>query len=643
MSDLHEAIEKGDLARVKGLIEKGVQIIGGEKDNELPILYYALRLGEVDIFHLLLKTALKQEFDVNAQDKKGLTPLYYAAYAKDGKFIDQLIKLKANVNVKIGNSAEDSDGENQPLHVTISVGNVDGFKKLLEVGVDVNARGYCHITALHLAILIRNIDFAKKSIHGKTEKAYKEQFFYHDDSGFDFVEALLKAGADINAKAIGEFTPLHVAASIGNLNVTEILLKEVGVDINATSDKRQTALHYAVQNKKLVELKFVRLLLGEEDNIDSISYRNVISHCTVQNENYDVIKIVKLLLENGAIVDMRDIRERTALHLISRSNIFGTLEIVKLLLEHNANINAIDIYRATVLHFVAQSNNPNIELTKLLIEKGIDIHAVNNCRNTVLHFIAFNKGNNAIKFAELMLEKLSLYKINGQSSCNVNSQNDKGETPVHCVIKGSRNRDILELFLSEEKINLAVKNYQGQTVLHYVVDREDVIEKILLKDGSIINVADTSGNTALHWAASGNYQGAVNLLIKYGANVNVQNEEGKTPLHYAAALGSWNMAIIGMLLENGANVNIEDKKGETALDYAVDMSNLNCVVVLLTAESDVGARSDKFYKFIKKQDIEVLVSLWEGVISKYNKECTMFKKLVQNFNISDMNSVMELL
>src|SRR5699024_4947701 len=64
----------------------------------------------------------------------------------------------------------------------------------------------------------------------------------------NMVEDLLKNGANINTyDSLGHRTPLHFASEGGYLNIVNILLKN-GSNIETTDINGQTPLHYAVHN-----------------------------------------------------------------------------------------------------------------------------------------------------------------------------------------------------------------------------------------------------------------------------------------------------------------------------------------------------------------------------------------------------------
>jgi ankyrin repeat protein len=120
----------------------------------------------------------------------------------------------------------------------------------------------------------------------------------------DVLALLLSKGADIEAKASDDSTPLHFVAGSnrGGTESLELLLAK-GANLNATDETGLTPLHSAVQSK----------------NKDR----------------------VKLLLDKGANVNARDEDDRTPLHFA------GTNEpMVKLLIGQGAQVSSIQLAAA---------------------------------------------------------------------------------------------------------------------------------------------------------------------------------------------------------------------------------------------------------------------------------------------------------
>ena len=59
----------------------------------------------------------------------------------------------------------------------------------------------------------------------------------------------------------------------------------------------------------------------------------------------------------------------------------------------------------------------------------------------------------------------------------------------------------------------------------------------LIAHGAAINVADTSGNTALHYACAYGHQNIMRLLVKEGADGKKENAWKVTPLLIALLKG----------------------------------------------------------------------------------------------------------
>lgn len=92
----------------------------------------------------------------------------------------------------------------------------------------------------------------------------------------------------------------------------------------------------------------------------------------------------------------------------------------------------------------------------------------------------------------------------------------------------------------------------------------DALKKAIENKQSV-NVVDTMGFSALHWAVIKKDTDAIRLLIGNGAQVDKQATKlGLTPLHLAAVLNS--AESVTTLLSCNATPNIVNTKEETPLD-----------------------------------------------------------------------------
>ena len=136
------------------------------------------------------------------------------------------------------------------------------------------------------------------------------------------------------------------------------------------------------------------------------------------------IEIVKILLDNGAIIDTNN--TYTPLHIAANR---GFPTIVNMLLDRNANIEAVDEDGNTPLHWAAMLGFP--EGITILINRGANINATNYDGKTALHFAASNGRSKAV---EILMN----------SGANIEAICNKGKTALHYAVDdNSMNKNIL--------------------------------------------------------------------------------------------------------------------------------------------------------------------------------------------------------
>lgn len=92
------------------------------------------------------------------------------------------------------------------------------------------------------------------------------------------------------------------------------------------------------------------------------------------------------------------------------------------------------------------------------------------------------------------------------------------------------------------------------------------VKALVEADNTLVDVRDSDGSTALHYAVWKGHQEVVAYLLSIGADVNAHNSNGHwgtTPLHAAAHANQ--PAIAQMLIDHGADVTARDLNGKTPL------------------------------------------------------------------------------
>ena len=114
---------------------------------------------------------------------------------------------------------------------------------------------------------------------------------------------------------------------------------------------------------------------------------------------------------------------------------------------------------------------------------------------------------------------------------------------------------------------------------------------LLLRDSVGINVQDSYGLTALHYASRGGHAHMVSTLIEAGARLNVVDNKGSTPL--LAALQGCHGDVTSALLDAGADVSIADDGGMTPLMAAANSSIMVAEIASLSGETVNAQDHDK--------------------------------------------------
>lgn len=89
------------------------------------------------------------------------------------------------------------------------------------------------------------------------------------------------------------------------------------------------------------------------------------------------------------------------------------------------------------------------------------------------------------------------------------------------------------------------------------------VEIILKNDPELINAADETGRTQLHWACRGVHIKIVEYLIENGADVNARDINDVTPLYSLSFRGQTDC--IELVIRNGADIGTKDAGGLDAL------------------------------------------------------------------------------
>lgn len=283
------------------------------------------------------------------------------------------------------------------------------------------------------------------------------------------------------------------------------------------------------------------------------------------------------LVNNGVDINARDgVQDGTPLHYAARAfePSDSNMKIMDLLLKNGADTKATDGEGNTPLHFASVHNIPT------LLREGVNIEALNGMGRTRLHAAA--RRANSYQTVELLLN----------NGANVGARNPHNRyTPLHEAIEseldGQPSLEIITLLL-DRGANIEASAEGGCTPFVLAIRRqpEDAIFvsliTLLLDRGANINVSDEHGMTPLLVAASEpRKKDLIPLLLERGANIEARDKERETVLHLGLAHGELDLGLLNLLLDRGANIEAQNKAGNTALHIAMKKKGAEVEVIRL--------------------------------------------------------------
>jgi len=612
---------KGNVAVVDYLLKNGADAAFVDHDGDTALHIAVERVGlqaNPEEYHTIVTLLLQSDAPVNVVSNEGETPLYACIKGLVG-VMKQLLDCRDDVGLTTSNSnkyplliarerklrdvammlldwganANVSKYNETLLKLASSNGDAELVKTLIHYGADVNQMQGISDTALHVAV-VRCI----------TSSVCKPN---DDGVSLDIVQALLEHGADPNvcppydkssswSTYFGVYRtlpPLLAASRCGNTELVSLLIK-YGAAVGQRTELGRTALHYAIG-------------IDNESSTRSME----------SNHNNNLI--AEMLLSAGANANTMDETGASPLYLACER---GKTEIVKLLLSRGANPNMKlkardrhpvpeacgDHHGKTVLHCILESQFQDVAsitvLMQLLLDGGAEVNAASTDGETPF-YVACSKGLTSV------VAKMLDYgaKVDGhgiRSPLNVACRN-KHMPVVQLLLSNGANPNILEVdaYRCRRTLPLHIAAANGSSEL----------TELLLKHGSNIDVADASGNTALHHGiknyhtsatapptseeikASSNAKSVVDILLENKADVNILNDSGETPLYTAVSSGLLDV-VSEMLQTYGGNTNIPSPD-KNALVAACVADSVELVDMLLKNGADPNLASVSCHPYSK--------------------------------------------
>lgn len=367
--------------------------------------------------------------------------------------------------------------------------SIDQIQKDLEGGANVNAFNDDGFTGVQQAIALDNYDrlllllrygadVTIPAMHKDSNPAYANgntalhiALWYGNMSGRiggsdirDIVNLLIKYGAQVNARNAFKQTAMHMLLQIQNLDTREDVLQillEHGADINAQDNQGNTMLHLSAE---INDGMWIQRLVGNY-SLDMTPYP----------QNVGILGNYNAAMTPGAAVGD------------------GYRSLIRFDLKNNAGFTAQEYARnvangdlADAMDFIpAPLGKDNVREQDrsgrtglmLAIMRNDMAFAENQLKRLAPLEAADNRGNRAMHYACMSRYNPQGYvKLLHTYNATINPVNNYGQTPLFFAIslESPANRKATVEYLLEHGANPDIKDKQGDTVLHIIVERNDV-------------------------------------------------------------------------------------------------------------------------------------------------------------------------
>ncbi|XP_072196902.1 ankyrin-3 isoform X16 [Excalfactoria chinensis] len=586
LNALHLASKEGHVEVVSELIQRGASVDAATKKGNTA-LHIASLAGQAEV----VKVLVTNRANVNAQSQNGFTPLYMAAQENHLEVVKFLLDNGAS------QSLATEDGFT-PLAVALQQGHDQVVSLLLEN----DTKGKVRLPALHIAarkddtkaaaLLLQNDHNAdvesKMMVNRTTESGFTPLHIAAHYGNINVATLLLNRGAAVDFTARNDITPLHVASKRGNANMVKLLLDR-GAKIDAKTRDGLTPLHCGARSghEQVVEMLLDRgapILSKTKNGLSPL-------HMATQGDH---LNCVQLLIQHNVPVDDVTNDYLTALHVAAHC---GHYKVAKVLLDKKANPNAKALNGFTPLHIACKKNR--IKVMELLLKHGASIQAVTESGLTPIHVAAFMGHVNIV--SQLM-----------HHGASPNTTNVRGETALHMAARAGQTEVVRYLVQNGAQVEAKAKDDQTPLHISARLGKADIVQQ-LLQQGASPNAATTSGYTPLHLSAREGHEDVASVLLEHGASLAIITKKGFTPLHVAAKYGK--IEVANLLLQKNASPDASGKSGLTPLHVAAHYDNQKVALLLLDQGASPHASAKNGYTPLhiaaKKNQMDIATTLLE--------------------------------
>ena len=537
---------KNDQAILKLLMERGAKLEQRNAEGQTPLMAAANYSGAAALSALLMGGA-----NATAKDDKGATALHALRYSSSADYrseLKQLLDHGAQID------AQDNDGDSTLLTAMKNPSHVDPdqIAALLDNGADPNLRNLDGDCAVSEALRAK----VTPDVPHLWEKANMGQ---PDRYGMTPLQLALAGHAavalPILSSRIGAEQPLSqpfLAAAQDDVPALAQFLQDHPAWRELRLADGSTLLHIAAL---WGSLNCADLLLRKGAVIDARNSRaQTPLHVCLHNEwfgwhkpdaialaNRNVPEMAALLVQDGADLNVQDDQGDTPLATVCKLDLTTQVpqtvhgdELARLLLDHGADVNLPDIKQLGPLEIAVDEHSYEYGITERLAGVLLDYGA------DVSHPDQFHRSPLSIAARSCDPKTLGRMLANGAA---LNEPDPDIESPLGNASYAGREESAI--FLVEQGADINRYNAYGDSLLEQAIwMSKPKLAQLMIDKGIDLNGPHNVQFTPLTVSIQKQNRSMVELLLAKGADPNWAGRDGLTPLAFAMQLGSKEFAEI---------------------------------------------------------------------------------------------------
>ena len=454
-----------------------------------------------------------------------------------------------------------------PLHYACQHGRVDVAQRLItNCQCSIESKDVQGCTPLHTAAQYGQVETLKYLLH---------RLFNHEVSGLTV--KLTTAGklshtltlmfqqklSDRHRDQSGN-TPLHTACVHGQLDIVQILTREIGCDSNNTNTEGLSCLHLTAQHGHLPLVRYLVEEVGNDMAFQDEQGRTPLHHASGRG-HLDVVRYFVDTHHCDPLYPDED--EQTPLHRAAEE---GRLEVIRYFaITQQSNLLIKDYFSNTPLHLAAL--NGHLEVVKFLTEdKKCDPNHKGQFERTPLHH-ASERGHLDV----------TRYLVDTHH-CDPLCPDEDKQTPLHRAAAEGK-IDVVKYFATTQQSNWLIKDDFGNTPLHLAAPNGH-LEVVKFLTDNMKNNPNLKGQFSglpLHYASGRGHLDVVRYLVDtHHCDPLCADENKQTPLHRAAAEGKIEVVKYFAITQQ-SNLLIKDCYSNTPLHLASFYGHLEVVKFLI--------------------------------------------------------------